>query len=233
MRPLSLLFVALSLVSPTSFAQELTPTPGDQPQALQPMKLDVMVDQTLVGDVERDLQSYVIKLTEFRFKNAPARTLTSQDVVEQFSATNSSDHIEQVQEISLSALQGYESMTRLGKQSAVTSSISGVRGGRMPMPEGGGPGGRPDFGQPGMVRSTQTMQVGTVLRVTARPQSGKVFVDLQYEASRFDDEIPIDSPPDIHNLQFKSTFLLEPGKPKLLSGIVSKDNTYLVIVVEK
>lgn len=157
-------------------------------------------------------ESYVVQLTEFRLKSSLDPKLTASEIVEQFAKLKDDETIQPVETIRMSTLGGTESMVQFARQATVTvgTSVSG-RGAR--------------------VRQTQTQRIGTMVRLTATPQSGKVLVKLSYESSRFDGKGTEDSPPDTVTTLMNSSHLVELGKPKLIAGTSEGSTSFLLLTV--
>jgi hypothetical protein len=232
-----MLGIALILSCPVStFGQDSEPaTPAPQPAWKIPSNATERPKSAELGPLT-DQTTYVIKLTEFRFKTPIPQELSSQDILQQFAELKDSDQLELIDTIRMSVLGGHESMVMFGRRTAVTTGVTGFSRGpeiRRGVPLEGGPGGRTESPNAmTRVRATQDRELGTLLRVTARTEGDKVLVNLQYEASRIEGEIPEDTAPDTTTVRVSSTMFVERGKPMLLTGSNAKMNSYLVLFIE-
>jgi hypothetical protein len=158
------------------------------------------------------VQSYVVQLTEFRLKSSSDPAMTANEVVKSFEEMSADGGVDVVEIVRLSALAGHESTVQFGKMTNAPVAVT----------YGGG------FGS---ARQFQRQSVGTLVRVTAVPQEGKVLLKLSYEASRLATAGPEDRPPDNSTVQFNTTLLIEPGKPTLVAGTSAETTTFLVVSI--
>lgn len=159
------------------------------------------------------LQSYVVQLTEFQLESSSDPKLTADNIVQSFDEMANEGKLEVVQIIRLSALERRETMVQFGKMVTVTSAV---------LPAGPGR---------GESRRTQQLEVGTLARLTAEPQEGKVLLQLSYEASRVEGDGHEDSPPEIRRIQFHTSLLIEPGKPVLVGGVSIEETSFLLVSI--
>ncbi|HYW78358.1 MAG TPA: hypothetical protein VE890_02240 [Thermoguttaceae bacterium] len=122
--------------------------------------------------------------------------------------------IDLLETVRLSALEGHESMVRFGKLTTVTVAVQGIGQGRT-------------------VRRTDSRDVGTLVRLTARPEGEAILLTLQYEASRLDGPGQEDAPPDTGTVGVTTTMLIEPGQPTLAGSCRSDKTTLLIVSIEK
>lgn len=159
-------------------------------------------------------QSYVVQFTEFRLKSSSDPKLSASEIVKSFEQMRDDGKVELVEVVRLSTLAGYESMVQFGKMASVTVGTTAALPGRGP------------------TRQLQRQSVGTLVRVTAEPQEGKVLLKLAYEASRFEGAGQEDSPPDTVTVQFNTTLLIETGKPTLVGGTSADATTFLLVSID-
>jgi hypothetical protein len=75
--------------------------------------------------------------------------------------------------------------------------------------------------------------VGTIVRVTATPENGSVFLKLTYETSKLDGNGDEDTPPELTKTQISTTQLLELGQPRLVGSSTSTPTSVVVVKVTK
>ncbi len=155
--------------------------------------------------------SYEMVLTEFRFDTDPDAEISSDEILRQFQDRNSDDDIVLVETVRLRTQADIECQIQYGKQLEVTTGI--IQNGR------------------GQQRVTQTIAIGTILRVILSPEDGKVLVRMTYESSKLEGEGDVDSPPDTTKSTLQTTVLAEPGELMLLGGQASGKGRFFVAVV--
>ncbi len=157
-------------------------------------------------------KSYVVQLTEYRFEQPLRPSQSAAEILELLAATGDSKKAEIVETVRLSTLSGTESMVQFGRRVSVTVGKATTRGGET-------------------VRQKQGYDVGTVVRLTARPQDDKVAMALTFDSSRIGEEVDEDSPPDVIKTQISSTLLLELGKPSLVGSSTQASSRVIVVTV--
>lgn len=161
------------------------------------------------------LQSYVVQLTEIRLRSFSELKLSADDIVKSIDQVGNDGKGELVEIVRLAALEGHESMAQFGKRAIITTGITMAGLGRT------------------QARQTQQQMVGTMVRLTVVPQGDMVLLKLSYEASRFADEEPEDSPPDTTTTQVNTTLLVKPGEAKLVGGTSAESSSLLLVTVTK
>ncbi len=156
-------------------------------------------------------ESYMIQLTEYRIEGAGDPSQTTDQIVKRLTARSGQANSDLVETVRLSVLSGGKSMVQFGKRVTLTVGTVSSRGSTS--------------------RQTQQMEIGTLLRVTATPQSGQVLLDLSYESSRLDDNETEDSAPNILTTQIETRQLVELGEPTLISGTHADNSTYTILTV--
>lgn len=160
-----------------------------------------------------ELTSYNVELTEFRLKESLDPNLHVEKLAGVLREQKTSDIVELTETVRLSVLTNHESSVQFGK--SVTVTVGAV------------------VSANGRARSTQVRQVGTVARVTAMEEGGKVLLKLMYEASRNDGKGTDDSPPDVFTTKIETTILLKPDTPALIGGTSAEPSSYLLVTVSK
>lgn len=161
--------------------------------------------------VEPSRSTYDLVLTEFRLNSGPNPALTSQDIIQSVLKAKEGSDVELVETVRMTAITENECMVQFGRQSTVTSGY--VQAGDR------------------RTRTTQSRQVGTLVRVMLTPKNGKVMLQLTYESSRFDGAGDDEGLVDIVTNTFNSLLLIEPGKPHLVGGQATDKSKYLMISV--
>jgi hypothetical protein len=157
---------------------------------------------------ESTLRSYVVQLTEFRWKGSTDPALSPRVIVRAVDQLRKDGKLDVIETVRLSALENHESMAQFGKSVPMTTGVADTRQGR--------------------VRNVDFQQVGTMVKLTAVPKDGKVVLELQYEASRLNGEGAGDLPPSTLTTQFKTTPMIEPGTPTSIWPHMSREHTLLV-----
>jgi hypothetical protein len=156
--------------------------------------------------------TYVVQLTEFRLTQALDPSLSAAQILDLVSRKDISEGLEPIETIRLSTLSGTESMVQFGRRVNVTVAKTVTRGGET-------------------ARNVQAFDVGTIVRVTATPESGSVSLKLTYETSRLDGNGDEDNPPELTTTQISTTQLLELGQPRLVGSSTSAQTSVVVVTV--
>ncbi len=215
----------LTLFTPISEAQDLRQRAFTPAQAAQPAQA-FEVEQsslsrlapirssspTLPPNVKAE-QFFVVQFTEFRFKHAPEVNRTANEIVQSFDLLNKEGKIELIESVRLTALEFHESTAQFGKTTSVTTGVTRTAQGQQ--------------------RSVSNVPLGTMIQVVATPQESKVLLKVAYTASRIDDNISEEKQPEVVNVQFNTTLLLELGKATLVGGISSETNDFLMVTINK
>ena len=157
--------------------------------------------------------SYVLQLTEFRFKSSVDPKITAREIVAQFEKPKTDDSIQHIETIRMSIQSGVNNKVQFGRQVTVTTGMMTNAG--------------------KSTRITQDRSVGTVLRVSAIPQGQSVQLGIDYESSRFDGDGTEDSPPDTVTAKITSMQLFEIGKPMLVGGTSAGETSYVIVSVDR
>lgn len=160
---------------------------------------------------ESTLRSYVVQLTEFRWKGSADLALSPRELVRAVDQLRKDGKLDVIETVRLSALENHESMAQFGKSVAIVTGVA-------------------DTGQ-GRVRNVGFHQVGTMVKLTAVPKDGKVVLELQYEASRLNGEGAADLPSSTLTTQFKTTLMIEPGTPTLVGSTTAQPSSLLVVSI--
>lgn len=160
-----------------------------------------------------ELESYLVRLTEFRLNDAADLEPETLDVAAKLEELKKSGKLELIETVQVSALAGHESVAMFGRSVAVTMGAT--------------------TSQFGKQRTMQERRVGTQVQLTASPHNGKVAVKVKYETSRLSDNETEDSPPDTLTTQCNTTVLLEQELPKLLMATSANGSAYLLISITK
>lgn len=157
--------------------------------------------------------SWIVQVTELR-TSVPLDPKKDADGLQaELEQLKKDGKVEMIETIRLSALEGLQAMAQFGRQAAVTTGTA--------------------QGMPGRtVRNIQMMQVGTMVRVTAAQQEGKVLLELSYEASRLGEPRNEDTPPDIISVTCNTTLAVSPGQTVLAGGMSSNQSTFLLVSIE-
>lgn len=156
--------------------------------------------------------SYVVQLTEFRLNQTLDPSLTAVQILELISRANDNADCVPIETIRLSTLSGTESMVQFGRRANVTVGKTVTRGGET-------------------ARSIQVVDVGTIVRVTATPESGAVSLKLTYESSRLDGNGDEDTPPELIRTQISTIQMLELGQPRLVGSSSSASTSMIVVTI--
>jgi len=156
-------------------------------------------------------ESYIVQLTEFRFKSSVNLKLSARDIVAQFEKPTTDGLIQPIETIRMSIQSGAENMVQFGRQVTVTTGTMTNAG--------------------KSTRINKDRTIGTILRVNAIPQDQKVQLTFTYESSRLDGDKTDDSPPDTLTTTISSMQLFELGKPTLVGGTSAGDTTYVILTI--
>jgi hypothetical protein len=154
-------------------------------------------------------ERYSITISEYRLKDVDSSKLTTENIV----ATIAAQKAKPFETVMLSAIAGTESMVQFGRSVTVTT-------GRM-------------TNRDVTTRQTQQRQIGTILRVTASPDGGKVSATLSFESSRHVGERTDDSPPDIATTSVNSTQIFDLGQPTLIAATTAAETSYVLITISR
>ena len=160
---------------------------------------------------EPTLRSYVVQLTEFRWKGAADLALSPRELARAADQLRKDGKLDVIETVRLSALESHESMVHFGKNVPVPTSVAETRQGR--------------------VRSVQFREVGTIVQLTAARKGGKVALELKYAAARLNGEGAGDLPPDTLLTQFKTTLMIEPGTPTLVGSTTAQPASLLMVSI--
>jgi hypothetical protein len=161
------------------------------------------------GTGNAEVISYMVQLTELKWNVKFDPLPKGPDLVQGLEELRKSGRVEIVETIRLSAISDHESTMQFGKTVSVIAGVAQTPQGKM--------------------RNLKQIQVGTLLRLTATPNQGKVLLKRQYESSQLGNALEEDISPDIVTSQFKTTLLLEIGVPSLVGG-ASGDSTTMYLV---
>jgi len=165
------------------------------------------------SDVTAAQQSYVVQLSEYRKHGLSDTSRTAAEIVALLINSNGKQENEPVETIWLSTLSGTESTVQFGKRLPFAASTVALG--------------------KSISRQIEFIGIGTSVRVTATPKSGKVAIELWFETSRLDGERTADAPPDTIVTEISTTLLLEIGKPTLIGGVSASDSSYIVLTVTR
>lgn len=171
----------------------------------------VSTAQTISPNVKAE-QTYFIQFTEFRFKHSLDVKRTASEIVESFDQWHQEGKIELIETVRMTALEYHESTAQFGKTTTLTTGVTRTAQGIQQ-------------------RSMQSVPIGTVVRVTATPQESKVLLKVAYDVSRIDDSVSEEKQPDTVKIQLNTTLLLEIGKAKLVGGMTSDTNDFLMVKI--
>lgn len=214
-----------ALLTPNGDAQDLRQRAFTPAQAAQPGQ-SFEVEQsslsrltpvrssspTLPPNVKAE-QFFVVQFTEFRFKHAPEVNRTANEIVQSFDQLNKEGKIERIESVRLSVLEYHESTSQFGRTTSVTTGVTRTAQGQQ--------------------RSVSNVPLGTMIQVTATPQDSKVLLKVAYTASRIDEALIEEKQPEVVNIQFNTTLLLEIGKATLVGGIAAEANDFLMVTINK
>ena len=214
-----------ALLTPNGDAQDLRQRAFTPAQAAQPGQ-SFEVEQsslsrltpvrssspTLPPNVKAE-QFFVVQFTEFRFKHAPEVNRTANEIVQSFDQLNKEGKIERIESVRLSVLEYHESTSQFGRTTSVTTGVTRTAQGQQ--------------------RSVSNVPLGTMIQVTATPQDSKVLLKVAYTASRIDEALIEEKQPEVVNIQFNTTLLLDIGKATLVGGIAAEANDFLMVTINK
>ncbi len=157
-------------------------------------------------------QKYLVQLTEFRWQGADDLKADSKTAIAALQKLPN-DEVALIETIRLSTLSGYESLVQFGKSVTVTTGVVRTPGGQ--------------------TRQTKSVQIGTMVRVSVKPDGDKLLVTLSYQASRMPGEGTEDCPPDTVTSQFETTLQVEADQPTLVAGTSAEESSYMVLTVAR
>ena len=160
---------------------------------------------------ESTLRSYVIELTEYRWKEAMGAVISPKELAGSVEQLKKDGKLDAIETVSLSALENHSSMVQFGKNVAVPTGVADSPRGR--------------------VRTVQFKQVGTMVQVTARPMDGKIVLGLNYQASRLHDQSEEDLAPDTLTTQFTTTLMIEPGTPTPVGSTTAQPASLVMVSI--
>lgn len=156
--------------------------------------------------------SLIVQLTEYRLKlpHDPSRSVS--EILAILAKPGDNEEYQPIETIRMSALSGTESTVQFGRRVNVTVGTVTNRG--------------------GTTRNVQTVDIGTLVKVTPALQSGgRVALKLKFESSRIEGDASADSSPDISTTQINTTQVLEFGKPSLVGSTTSTAGSIILITV--
>lgn len=164
---------------------------------------------------DRETQAtYLVQLTEFQVKSSSDPKMSARDIVARFQRLKDDKTAQPIEVIRLSVLGETETMIQFGRQTEVTSGIV-------------------SSGRGSTTRQTDTLQIGTLVRLTVSPRADqKALVTLSYESSRLEGEGEKDLRPDIVTTQIEGAHIIELGKSKLIAGTSAGRTSFLILSVE-
>lgn len=140
------------------------------------------------------------------------------DFLSTMSRLKQQDKVTEVENLTLTAVSGRESMTQFGRKIAV------VTGTTASFSRSGGP------SPTRTIRNSQYQNVGTIAQVEPTVTDHGVLLKLTYEASHLKPAEEEDLPPTTSTTSVKTHLLLQPGVPTHVGGISSEDASLSLIV---
>jgi len=156
-------------------------------------------------------ESYIVQLTEFRFKSSVNPKISASEIVAQFEKPNSEGLIQHIETIRMSVQSGANNMVHFGRQVTVTTGTVTNAG--------------------KTTRISKDTSIGTILRVNAMPQDQNVQLEIDYEASRLDGDGTEVSPPNTVITKITSMQTFQIGKPMLVGGTSAGETTYVIVTI--
>jgi len=160
---------------------------------------------------ESTVRSYVVQLTEFRWKGAADLALSARELARAVDQLRKDGKLELIETVRLSALENHESMVHFGKSVPVPTAVAQTR--------------------QGPVRSVEYREVGAIVQLTAAPKGGKVALELKYAAARLTGEGAGDLPPNTLLTECKTTLTIEPGTPTLVGSTTPQSTSLLMVSI--
>ena len=171
-------------------------------------------DSTTTGSAADSQASFVVQLSEYQLEQPVDSSLSADAILEMLTAQRDGEKCRPIETIRLSTVSGVESLAQFGRRVNVTVGKATTARGET-------------------VRNMEAVDVGSLVRVTAILQDGKVAITLNYESSRVIGDIDQDVPPNINKTQVSTILSLEPGKPALVSSSSTTSSSILVVTVTR
>lgn len=137
---------------------------------------------------------YLLTLSEYQLEKPLPTTATEAEILEAIEA----EKLTPIETLRVTAVEDTDSMVQFGKRATITV---GMTSGRGPVP----------------TRRVESIEVGTLLKVTIASHAKGAIAEIRYSTSRLADGGGDDLPPDVTTNTVEATQVYELGKPRLLS----------------
>ena len=158
--------------------------------------------------------SYVIKVTEFRWKDAESERFDSaESLLRQFDELKQDADFEHVQTIRFAAVENTESFVQFETEKPVVVGMQRT-------------------GKGGRQRVTAKTNVGTIVRARFAREGERILMDFDYEVRRFTDEGTDTTPPTTRATKFQVVLSLLPGEPAFVAGQSGTNSSFVILTLE-
>ncbi|MFM8726318.1 MAG: hypothetical protein ACKON9_14475 [Planctomycetaceae bacterium] len=154
----------------------------------------------------------LVELNEYQWKQRLPAGLGPEELLALVLKPDAEPPAELHETIRLSSLGGTESMVQFGRRSSVTV-------------------GRAVTGRGEVLKNLQSVEYGTLVKLTAVPQQQQILLSLSFESSRPLPATADDAPADVSQTRISTALLLDPGKPALVSSFDGNPGSVLVVTV--
>lgn len=171
-------------------------------------------DAAISSDQPRKPNSYIVTITEFQLDTS-AVDVPPAEIASKFEQLKKDGHVDWVETVRLSVLEGHQSTVQFGKTVALTTGMSQTASGRTS-------------------RQSTDRQLGTAVKISAHSNGERVGLELDYQSSRIDGSTQEEGlRPDIATMQVETAVLMSPGSPTLIAGMSGSDSTFLLVSVKR
>lgn len=162
----------------------------------------------------RAIPTYFVRVAEARTQEEPPAEASKSELLAWLEKARKENKIEIQEMVRISVVDGFDATAQFGKRVPIVTGTNVT-------PQG-------------TTRSYTSVDFGTILRVRAQEAGDQVRLQINYESSRVDGDLPEDRPAKIDRTQFNSSILTKPGDPVLLfTDSANGKGRFLVLTLEK
>ena len=167
---------------------------------------------------EKTLRQYSLKLTQYRLEKPIKTSSTSEEILALIGGLKSIKGEregvggEVLETIRLTLVSNIKSTAEFGRNVNVVVGQTKTRNGSV-------------------MKQIETMAVGSTLEATVSKMEEKLLLTISFSTSNLGKRVSEEARPDVGESRFKTTLVLEPGKPTIL-GSSTKNGTVFVVTVD-
>ncbi len=165
------------------------------------------------GASEAPLRTYSIKIVEFRLKASADHSMTPAIIAKDLEKLIVAGNVSYHETLRVSALESHPTSVVIGKTVSVVTGVN--------------------QGINGKTRSMTQRQIGTSMKATAESRKDKVFLKINYQATRIIGEAKEDIAPDMDTINVDTSLLLELGSPVVVAATSTAASTYILVTVSQ